>query len=45
VTATTRKKINPLTMPGDSDEIYLAIQGYRLSRRNSFELKLPPEMQ
>jgi len=45
VTAITRKKINPLTMPGDRDEIYLAIQGYRLSRRNSFELKLPTEMQ
>jgi hypothetical protein len=29
--------------PGQSETVYLAVQGYRLSRRNEWQLCLPPD--
>lgn len=33
----------PVVYPGQWETVYLAVQGYRLSRHNSWELGLPPE--
>ena len=41
ITATTRKALGNIITPGKKDVIYLAIQGYRISRSNAFELRLP----
>ena len=40
IIAATRKKMTAEVLPGESDVIYLAIQGYRLSRKNHFRLKV-----
>ena len=41
ITATTRKALGNIITPGKKDVIYLAIQGYRISRSNAFEFRLP----
>jgi hypothetical protein len=33
----------PVVRPGESRAVYLAVQGYRLSRRNPWRLLLPPD--
>jgi len=40
IIAATRKSTRSQILPGETDTIYLAIQGYRLSRRNAFRLKV-----
>jgi hypothetical protein len=35
--------IGPVIYPGQLETVYLAVQGYRLSRRNEWELALPPD--
>ena len=33
----------PIVFPGQLETVYLAVQGYRLSRRNRWQLGLPPD--
>ena len=35
--------IGPIVAPGETESVYLAVQGYRLSRRNDWRLCLPPD--
>jgi hypothetical protein len=35
--------IGPIVAPGETESVYLAVQGYRLSRYNDWRLSLPPE--
>jgi hypothetical protein len=45
VPVTARYKIGtgPVVYPGQRETVYLAVQGYRLSRRNDWRLGLPPD--
>jgi hypothetical protein len=40
IIAATRKKMTKEILPGETDVIYLGVQGYRLSRKNNFKLKV-----
>jgi hypothetical protein len=43
VIARYRIGAGPVVFPGQADTAYLAVQGYRLSRRNRWRLGLPPD--
>jgi len=35
--------VGPVVYPGQLETVYLAVQGYRLSRHNDWQLGLPPD--
>ena len=35
--------VGPVVYPGQLETVYLAVQGYRLSRLNDWQLGLPPD--
>lgn len=43
VTARYREGAGPVVLPGEEQRVFLAVQGYRLSRHNDWRLELPPE--
>jgi len=43
ITARYHLGTGPIISPGQSETVYLAVQGYRLSRHNDWALSLPPD--
>jgi hypothetical protein len=43
ITARYKAAYGPVVYPGQVETVYLAVQGYRLSRRNDWQLGLPPD--
>jgi hypothetical protein len=43
ITARYKVGAGPVVYPGQLETVFLAVQGYRLSRRNDWQLALPPD--
>jgi hypothetical protein len=43
ITARYKIGVGPVVYPGQLETVFLAVQGYRLSRRNDWQLALPPD--